>query len=132
MSKLRWTVSYSLPYMQKLLTASLLLASCALQPATAQTTPLTNAQPYKATQAQPNHSARTEVPNWVSTAFSQAYGRYFPALPTLYKYKASQALRDTPLAQADADLPATGGRLPDHLSVLLQRQARVRHRQASG
>jgi hypothetical protein len=107
MSKLRWTVSYLLPYMQKLLTASLLLASCALHPATAQRTPLTNAQPYKATQAQPNQSAPTTVPNWVSTAFSQAYGRYFQALPNLYKYSASQALRDTPLAQADADLPST-------------------------
>jgi hypothetical protein len=108
MSKLRWTVSYPLPYMQKLLTASLLLASCALlHPAIAQRTPLTNAQPYKATQAQPNHSAPTTVPNWVSTEFSQAYGRYFPALPNLYKYSAGQALRDTPLAQADVDLSST-------------------------
>jgi hypothetical protein len=55
----------------------------------------------------PDYAAPTAVPAWVSGAFSQAYGQYFQALPTLYKYSASQALRDSPLAQADVSLSST-------------------------
>jgi hypothetical protein len=87
--------------MRKLLTASLLLAGCALQPAMAQKT---STPQRKAVAAKPDHSSPAWVPNWVSAEFCEAYSRYFLDLPYLYKYNASQALRNTPLADPEANL----------------------------
>lgn len=85
--------------MQKLLTASLLLVGCALQPALAQQTTTTLAKAQAAEFIQ--------VPDWVAAEFGEAYGRYFLELPGFYQYTASQALRNTPLAIPNANLTTT-------------------------
>lgn len=85
--------------MQKLFTASLLLVGYALQPALAQQTTTTLAK----TQA----AESIQVPDWVAAEFGEAYGRYFPELPSFYQYTASQALRNTPLAIPNANLTTT-------------------------
>jgi hypothetical protein len=85
--------------MRKLLTASLLLSGCALQPALAQQATTT---PVKTQAAEP-----IQVPDWVAAEFGEAYGRYFPELPSFYQYTASQALRNTPLAIPNANLTTT-------------------------
>jgi hypothetical protein len=90
--------------MQKLLTASLLLVGCALQPAFAQKATIPQ---RKAVVTKPDYSSPTWVPNWVAAEFCEAYSRYFLDLPYLYKYNASQALRSTPLAAPEANLTST-------------------------
>jgi hypothetical protein len=87
--------------MRKLLTASLLLTGCTLQPASAQKTTVPH---RKVATTKADYSSPAWVPNWVAAEFCEAYSRYFLALPYQYKYSASQALRNTPLADPNANL----------------------------
>jgi hypothetical protein len=86
--------------MRKLLTASLLMVGCALQPALAQ-----QAAPAsgKVSTADPTN-ASAQVPDWVAAEFSESYGRYFPDLPDFYRYSVSQRLRNAPSADLNSDL----------------------------
>lgn len=80
--------------MQKLLTASLLLAGYVIQPVLAQqAVPASGKATTTESATQP-----IQVPDWVAAEFGEAYGRYFPDLPDFYRYNVSQALRNTPLA----------------------------------
>jgi hypothetical protein len=89
--------------MQKLLTASLLLAGCIVHSTYAQQAP--SVQGNASTAESANQPA--QVPDWVAAEFSEAYGRYFPDLPDFYRYSVSQRLRNTPFADLRSDLPST-------------------------
>jgi hypothetical protein len=86
--------------MRKLLTASLLLASCTLQLASAQKA----TAPHHKSTTKPNYSSPTWLPDWAAAEFCEAYSRHFLDLPYLYKHNASQVLRNTPLANPNANL----------------------------
>lgn len=89
--------------MRKLLTASLILASCAQQPILAQKTAAPLDKPLATAPATPP----AQVPDWVAAEFGEAYGRYFLELPGFYRYTVSQLLRNTPLVDPNANLSNT-------------------------
>jgi hypothetical protein len=98
--------------MHRLLPASLLLAGYAFTPATAQPS-----APSVAAATATGPTTPTAVAGWVGAEFSEAYGRYFTALPPLFRYTVSQSLRGTPLLTATAN-PAS----------LLQQDEQLRER----
>lgn len=93
--------------MQKLLTATLLLAGCTLHQASAQKVPLSPSTVASAS------NSPTPALHWAAAEFCEAYGHYYHDLPSLYRYNAGQALQHTLLAVPNADLAKLLTQQPD-------------------